>query len=234
MKTNIRIENLIKIIDGNIILNNINISFETGKIYGIIGRNGSGKSVLFKSICGFLKPTSGKIFVSGDDIYEKGLFPKDLRALIEKPTFLSAVSGFENLKLLANIQKRINDSEIIKTLEDVNLKEEKEKKYGKYSLGMKQKLGIASVLMEKPNIMIFDEPFNGVDNSSCEKIKKNILKEKENKIILISSHIEQDLIDLCDEIYYMDSGEISRNIPNKETVQAINEAINTSKDKKEY
>ena len=212
MKYKINIENLTKELDENIVLDNINITFEEGKVYGIVGRNGSGKSLLFKTICGFLTPTSGNVFINDIDIYEKDVFPPSTRALIEKPNFINSLSGFQNLKLLADINKLIGDKEIDDSLKLVNLYNEKNKKFGKYSLGMKQKLGIASVIMENPKIIILDEPFNGIDKSSIEQIKKYLLNIKSEKIIIIASHIESDINDLCDEIYEMDLGKIIKEI----------------------
>lgn len=208
MKTKINVKNLTKVLDGNTILNNINLNLEEGHIYGIIGRNGSGKSILFKTICGFLTPTEGEVCINDINIYKEDTFPPSTRALIEKPTFINSLSGYDNLKLLADITKEIGKDEILESLSLVNLTNEKDKKYGKYSLGMKQKLGIASVLMENPNIMILDEPFNGIDKSSIEKIKNYLLNIKNNKIIIIASHIEGDIDDLCDTIYEMDLGKL--------------------------
>lgn len=209
MKYKINIENLTKILDQNKVLDNINLEFKEGKIYGIIGRNGSGKSLLFKTICGFLTPTSGKVYINDIDIYQTKTFPPYTRALIEKPNFINSLTGFENLKLLADIKKDVGIKEIEDTLVLVNLQNEKSKKFGKYSLGMKQKLGIASVLMENPKIIILDEPFNGIDKSSIQQIKDYLLKIKSDKIILIASHIESDISDLCDEIIEMDLGKIN-------------------------
>ena len=209
MKYKINIENLTKILDQNKVLDNINLEFKEGKIYGIIGRNGSGKSLLFKTICGFLTPTSGKVYINDVDIYQTKTFPPSTRALIEKPNFINSLTGFENLKLLADIKKDVGIKEIEDTLVLVNLQNEKSKKFGKYSLGMKQKLGIASVLMENPKIIILDEPFNGIDKLSIQQIKDYLLKIKPDKIILIASHIESDISDLCDEIIEMDLGKIN-------------------------
>lgn len=167
----IEVKNVSKQFDNNQILENINMTFESGKIYGLVGRNGSGKSILLKMICGFYKPTSGNILFDGEDVIQKGAFPPSTRCLIERPVFLDDLTGFENLKILADIQKTITDQDIIDTLEKVNLIEEKDKKYYKYSLGMKQKLGVAQVLMENPKIMIFDEPFNGIDEASVDNMK---------------------------------------------------------------
>ena len=185
------IKNLTKKFKNTIVIDNVNVTFDSGKIYGIIGKNGSGKSVFLKILCSFYVPTSGYILQDNYDYIKNNSFPKNTRALIEKPDFISELTGFENLKLLASIQNRINDSDIEKTLKDVNLFEEKDKKYCQYSLGMKQKLGIAQVLMENPDVLILDEPFNGIEEESVRKIKK-ILKEekKKGKLIIITSHIK--------------------------------------------
>jgi len=197
------LENIVKKFDGNNILTDINIDFTSGKIYGLIGRNGSGKSVLLKIVCGFYAPTTGKVLV--DDI-------PNVRVLIEKPTFLPDISGIENLRLLAKIQNKISEDKINETLDRVNLSiEDRNKKYHKYSLGMKQKLGIAQVLMEDPDIMILDEPFNGVEKETTEKIRK-VLKEekKKGKIIILASHIKEDIEELADVVYEIDAGKIEK------------------------
>ena len=205
----IEVKNVRKKFDSNIILDNVNIKFEQGKIYGFIGRNGSGKSVLFKIICGLYKPTSGCIVVDGEIL--KNEFLPNTRVLIESPCFLPDQTGFNNLKLLADIQSTIDDNRINQVLDDVNLsKEDRNKKYYKYSLGMKQKLGIAQVLMESPRIMILDEPFNGVEKDTVIKIKKILMEEKKkSKIILIASHIKEDIISLSDVVYEVDAGKVS-------------------------
>ena len=167
------------------ILENINMKFESGKIYGIVGRNGSGKSVFLKILCSFYKPTTGEILFDNVNYNSNNNFPPSVRALIENPTFFPDLTGFENLKLLSSIQNKIGDEEIIKTLDQVNLLSEKDKKYSEYSLGMKQKLGIAQVLMENPDVMIFDELFNGIEEKTVEKIRNILLELKnQNKIII--------------------------------------------------
>lgn len=202
----IKIENLTKEFKDSLILNDINLEFQEGKVYGLVGPNGSGKSVLLKIICAFYMPTKGKVLIDGVNYNDGNNFPPNLRALIDKPSFIPDLSGFENLKLLANIQNLINDDDIINTLKIVNLYEEKDKKFYKYSMGMKQKLGIASVLMEKPKIMILDEPFNGIDDESKSKLFEYLAKIKKNKIIIISSHIFEEIKKICDEVYYFENG----------------------------
>lgn len=197
------------------ILNDINITFESGKIYGLIGRNGSGKSVFLKLLCGFYKPNKGEILYDGINIVKNGLFAPSTRAIIEKPTFLPDLTGLENLKLLASIQNQISIDEIEQTLNRVNLSEEKNKKYSKYSLGTKQKLGIAQVLMENPDVMIFDEPLNGIDNDTARNIRKIIKEEKDKgKLIIIASHIKEDIDELADIVYEFDNGHLSKKIIN--------------------
>ena len=143
----------------------------------MIGRNGSGKSVLLKLLCSFYSPTLGQILYNDIDINKSESFPPDTRALIEKPNFLPDLTGKENLMLLASIQNKIGETDVDNVLKKVDLFEDKDKKYHKYSLGMKQKLGIAQVLMEKPEVLILDEPFNSLDEKSANKIR-NILREE--------------------------------------------------------
>lgn len=212
------IKNINKKFKNNTVLDDINMELESGKIYGLCGRNGSGKSVLLKIICGFYYPTSGEVLFDGINYSNNNAYPKDLRALIEKPSFLPNLSGFENLKLLASIQNKIGDKEILETLKKVNLFEEKDKLFKEYSLGMKQKLGIAQVLMEEPKIMILDEPFNGIEEQSVKKIKKVLEEEKEkDKLIIMSSHIKEDIEALADIKLYMDNGKLVEKKESNET-----------------
>jgi ABC-2 type transport system ATP-binding protein len=194
------------------VLKDINLTFKSSNIYGLVGRNGSGKSVFLKILCGFYSPTKGEVLFDDVNYIENNGFPKNTRALIEKPSFLPDLSGLDNLKLLASIQNKIDEDKILKTLEDVNLISEKDKKYSEYSLGMKQKLGIAQVLMEDPDVIILDEPFNGVEELSVKKIIKILLEEKKNgKLIIISSHIKEDINSLADEVYLFDDGTVKNN-----------------------
>ena len=207
----IEIKNVSKSFGSNEIVKDVNLTFEGGKIYGLVGRNGSGKSVLLKMICAFYEPTSGKILFNGKDIIANNKFPPSTRALIEKPNFLSDLTGEENLLLLAEIQNKIGLKKIHETLKKVNLIDDKDKKYHKYSLGMKQKLGIAQVLMEDPEVMILDEPFNGLDDASAKSIR-DLLKEekKKGKIIILATHIKEDINSLVDELYQIDGGVIKK------------------------
>lgn len=205
----IEIKNVTKKFKENVVLDNINMTFESGKIYGLIGRNGSGKSVLLKMICAFYEPTNGEILFDGENVIKNKSFPKDTRAIIEGPNFLPDLTGEENLLLLADIQKKIGKKEIEETLKLVNLYEDKDKKYSKYSLGMKQKLGLAGVFMENPQVIILDEPFNGIEDKTALKLREYLKKEKKNgKLIIIATHIKEDVDELVDELYKFDEGKI--------------------------
>lgn len=192
------------------VIDDVSISFESGHIYGFYGRNGSGKSVLQKIISGLYTPTTGTVLVDGVDINAIGTYPSNMRVLIEKPAFFPDISGLENLKLLADINKTIDEKKILEILELVNLTEEKNKKYSKYSLGMKQKLGVAQAIMEDPDILILDEPFNGIEQATVDKLTEYLLeKKKEGKLIIVSTHIKEDLTKLSDKIFVFDNGKVS-------------------------
>ncbi|MDD2203615.1 MAG: ABC transporter ATP-binding protein [Bacilli bacterium] len=207
----ISINNIEKRYDNHQILSDISLKFEDGHIYGFVGRNGSGKTVLLNVICGFAQPNNGVVIYDDVDIYKSKIFLPNTRALIEKPKFIDDISGYKNLELLAKINGVIGKDEIDNVLKMVNLFEDKDKIYKKYSLGMKQKLGIAQVIMEKPKVMIFDEPFNGLDNETVSKIRMQLLKYKEDgKIIIISTHIKEDVELLCDSVFFLDNAKISR------------------------
>ena len=207
----ILLKNVSKKFGDNEVLKNIDLKFVGGKIYGFIGRNGSGKSVLLKIICGFYNVTDGEVLLDNFNYLKNNSFPDNTRALIEKPNFLPDLTGFENLKLLASIQNKIDDKKIKDTLSKVNLSEESDKKYAKYSLGTKQKLGIAQVLMEDPNIIILDEPFNGVENETADNIRKILREERDKgKIIILASHIKEDIYGLADVVYEVDADKITK------------------------
>ena len=206
----LEINNLSKTLDNNIILDNINMSLESGNIYGFIGRNGSGKTMLLKVICGFVKPTSGTILINDENALANNYFNNEIRALIENPNFINNLSGFDNLKLLAGINNKIDDKTILTWLDKVDLLEEKDKLYSKYSLGMKQKLGIVQALMEDTKIILLDEPLNGIDENSVNIIRNILLEEKnKDKLIIIATHIKEDIEKLCNIIYHFDSGKVT-------------------------
>lgn len=203
----IEIDNISKEFSGDIVLHPVSISFEKGKIYGIIGRNGSGKTVLLKIISGFLRPTTGTVTINGISLGKKNEFPKNTGILIEKPGFLPYKNGFQNLKYLSQIQKLINDQEIYKVLEQTGLTSAAKKLVGKYSMGMKQRLGIAQAIMENPEILILDEPMNGLDDQGASQMRKLFLQlRNEGKTILLASHMQDDIHELCDKVYRIDAG----------------------------
>lgn len=192
------------------IFDNININLKKGRCYGFIGRNGSGKSMLFKSIAGFIKPTYGLIKVRGHIIGKENDFPDNTGILIESPGYLPQYTAFENLKFLASINKKISDEKIKQTLESLQLSWISNKKVKDFSLGMKQKLGIAQAIMEDQEILILDEPMNGLDKEGVNTVRKILLKEKEkHKTILLASHIQDDIDILCDNVFEVDGGKIS-------------------------
>ena len=207
----IEIKEISKSFRGVKVLKNVSMTLESGHIYGFIGHNGSGKTVLLKLICAFFEPTTGEILFNGTNIIKNNEYPPSTRALIERPTFISELSGKENLELLARIQKKIGEKEIENALEKVGLEKEKDKLYYKYSLGMKQKLGIAQVLMEDPQILILDEPFNGLDDESAKNIRQILLEEKKKgKLIILATHLKEDIELLCDELYKFDDGVVTK------------------------
>ena len=207
----IEVRNISKRFRNNFVLKDVNAFFESAHIYGLSGRNGAGKSVFLKILCGLYKPSSGEILFDNKKYDKDNLYLLNMRALIEKPNFFPELTGYENLRLLAKIQNKIGDKEIYEALKDVNLYDEKDKKYSEYSLGMKQKLGIAQVLMEDPDIIILDEAFNGIEANSVIKISELLKKKKKDgKLIIISTHIKEDLDNLSDVIYYFDAGEVKK------------------------
>ena len=207
----IEIKNVTKVFDHQEVIKKCSLTLTEGHIYGFIGRNGSGKSVMLKMICGFYTPTTGEILLDGKNYNQDGKFPPSMGALIEKPNFIADLTGFENLKLLGSIQKKIDDSDINKILDEVHLNEDRNKKYHKYSLGTKQKLGIAQAIMEDPEIIVLDEPFNGVENETAEQIRTLLLKlKKKGKLIIIASHIKEDIAISADEVYEFDAGMVTK------------------------
>ena len=209
----IKVDNVIKKFGSDIALDNVSIEFERGKIYGIVGRNGSGKTVLFKTIIGFLKPTSGRVIVGGKEIGRDTDFADNIGIIIETPGFLSSYSGYKNLEYLASIKNIIGKKEIEKSMERVGLEPNSKKKVGKYSLGMRQRLGIAQAIMENPDILILDEPMNGLDNQGVEDVREILLNLKdEGKSIILASHNKEDIEVLCDEVYEMDHGKLTERI----------------------
>lgn len=207
METCIEVQNVVKRFRDQVVLKNVSISFEKGKIHGIVGRNGSGKTVLFKCICGLVHPEEGVILVNGKRVGRDVDMPEDIGAIIEAPGFLPNYSGYKNLRFLANIRRKIGKEEILNVLKTVGLDPESRKHVGKYSLGMRQRLGIAQAIMEDPEILILDEPMNGLDNAGVQDIRALLLELKaQGKTILLASHNHEDIAALCDTVHEMDGG----------------------------
>ena len=207
METCIEVQNVVKRFRDQVVLKNVSISFEKGQIHGIVGRNGSGKTVLFKCICGLMHPEEGVILVNGKRVGRDVDMPEDIGAIIEAPGFLLNYSGYKNLRFLANIRRKIGKEEILNVLKTVGLDPESRKHVGKYSLGMRQRLGIAQAIMEDPEILILDEPMNGLDNAGVQDIRALLLELKaQGKTILLASHNHEDIAALCDTVHEMDGG----------------------------
>lgn len=195
----------------NDILKNINVEYEKGKIHGLIGRNGSGKTMLMKCICGFVKPTEGTIFVADKQIGRDCDFPDSVGIIIETPGFIPYYSGYRNLKLLANLDKKIDKEKIRNTMQMVGLVPDLKRHVKKYSLGMRQRLGLAQAIMENPDLLILDEPMNGLDKDGVSDMRKYLLNLKEQgKTILIASHSAEDIEILCDTVCEMDKGVLTK------------------------
>lgn len=193
------------------ILKNISVYFERGKIHGLIGRNGSGKTMLMKCICGFVKPTNGEIFVGGKRIGKDCDFPENVGIIIETPGFIPYYSGFKNLKLLADLRGKISKNDIRKIMEQVGLDPNLNRHVRKYSLGMRQRLGLAQAIMEDPDLLILDEPMNGLDKDGVNDMRQYLLDLKaQGKTILIASHSVEDIDILCDTVCEMDKGTITK------------------------
>ena len=207
METCIEVQNVVKRFRDQVVLKNVSISFEKGQIHGIVGRNGSGKTVLFKCICGLMHPEEGVILVNGKRVGRDVDMPENIGAIIEAPGFLPNYSGYKNLRFLANIRRKIGKEEILNVLKTVGLDPESRKHVGKYSLGMRQRLGIAQAIMEDPKILILDEPMNGLDNAGVQDIRALLLELKaQGKTILLASHNHEDIAALCDTVHEMDGG----------------------------
>ena len=203
----IRVEGVYKRFGTDTVLKDVSRSFERGRIHGIVGNNGSGKTVLMKCICGFLIPDSGSITVNGERVGVDVDFPRDMGLIIETPGFLPNMTGVKNLEILASLNKKIGLEEIAAAIRRVGLDPLMKKPVGKYSLGMRQRLGIAQAIMEDPTLFILDEPLNGLDKHGVREMRQLIKGLKEQgKTILLASHNQGDIDELCDTVCEMDAG----------------------------
>ena len=207
----ISIENVSLSIGTAQILRDISVSFEKGQIHGIIARNGSGKTMLMKCICGFIRPTAGRIIVAGNQVGRDVDFPPDLGLLIETPGFVPYYSGLKNLELLAAINRQTSRERLNAYMEQLGLGNATDKRVSKYSMGMRQRLGIAQAVMENPRLLILDEPLNGLDEQGVEDIRALLLELRgQGKTILLSSHNREDIDLLCDSVCKMEGGVLTR------------------------
>lgn len=203
----IQIENLSLTLQKIDILKDINLNLENGKIHGLIGRSGSGKTMLMKCICGFVHPTAGTIQIDGKYVGKDMDFPEDVGVIIETPEFISYMSGFRNLQLLAKGRKCIGDKEIYDVMKKVNLDPKNSIHVKKYSLGMKQRLGIAQAIMEHPKLLVLDEPFSALDEDGVRDIREMLLQMRQSGVtIILSSHNAEDIKVLCDNVYRLQKG----------------------------
>ena len=207
MKDIIEVRGLSLTIGKTAILNDVTVSLGAGKIHGLIGRNGSGKTMLMKCICGFIRPTRGVVVVDGKRVGKDVDFPKNMGIIIETPGFIPYYSGYKNLKLLAGLRNKIGKEEIIQAMERTGLDPKLKRHVKKYSLGMRQRLGLAQAIMEDPDILILDEPMNGLDKDGVEDMRRYLIDLREQgKTILIASHSSEDISVLCDAVYEMEKG----------------------------
>ena len=207
----IRIENMSKKIRGRTVLDGIDYTFRDGMTYGLKGINGSGKTMLMRVVSGLIYPTEGRVLVDGKELGKDVSFPESIGILIENPVFLDAYTGFGNLKLLASLNDRAGDEDIREILQKIGLDPDDTRKYRKYSLGMKQRLGIAAALMEKPKILLLDEPFNALDTDGVARFSRLIREEQERgTLILLACHEEGKLEEFADVVLHMEDGRIVR------------------------
>lgn len=204
-----KVEDVYKKIKGTVILNHVNLLLKPGKIYGLKGRNGSGKTMLMRAMCGLIIPDSGRIVIDGEVLHQDISFPRNVGVLIENPAFISGYTGFKNLCMLAELIGGISREEVKTAILRTGLDPEDDRVYRKYSLGMKQKLGIANAIMGEPDLIILDEPINALDEESVFKIKEELIKLKnKGKLIVVACHDRDELEYLSDVIYEIQQGTI--------------------------
>lgn len=205
----INVKGYTKVIKGSKVLDNINLTITSGKVWGLKGVNGSGKTMLMRAIAGLIYPTAGCVKIDGKEVGKDISFPESIGILIENPSFINNYTAFENLKVIGAIKKKASDEDIRKAIENVGLNPNDKRTYKKFSLGMKQKLGIAAVLFENPDLIILDEPFNALDTASVEVVKSIIKKKREEgKLIIAACHDKEDLLEISDEIIELEEGKI--------------------------
>ena len=210
MSAYMELRNITKQFSGQTVLENISLVVGKGTTIGLVGANGSGKSVLFKILCGFVKPDQGQVFIQEKQLGQKDDFPENMGVLINSPGFIGMYSGYKNLEFLANIRGVIGEREIKEAMQKVGLDPANKTKVDNYSLGMKQKLGLAQAIMENQEILVLDEPFNALDFKTYNDMKEIIrLLQAEGKTILLTSHNYEDIEQLCSTVYIIHDGKLS-------------------------
>lgn len=205
------IENLSKTIKNNKILDNVNLTFESGHVYGLVGRNGSGKTMLLRAICGLIFPDSGKVIIDGKQLHKDISFPESCGIIIENTDLLPNFSAFDNLKMLSEIKNTANDNMIKSAIKSIGLDPDSKKKVKTFSLGMKQRLSIAQALFEDPDILLLDEPTNALDEDGVNDVRRILLEQKKkNKLIIIASHNKEDISLLSDTVISVSNGRFQR------------------------
>ncbi|MGI6201218.1 MAG: ATP-binding cassette domain-containing protein [Christensenellales bacterium] len=196
------------------VLHAISVDFERGKIHGLIGKNGSGKTVLLKCICGLLRPTQGAILVDGKQVGKDMDFPQSMGMIIESPGFLPYYSGRRNLEILASLRRKIGKAQIAQVMQQVGLDPNNRKGVGKYSMGMRQRLGIAQAVMEDPDLLILDEPMNGLDKQGIAWARAFFAQLRDQgKTLIMASHSAEDVATLCDTVHEMEGGVLTEVAP---------------------
>ena len=231
-KPMIYMEHVTKKIGGNVILQDVNLNLEPGCVYGIEGTNGSGKTMLMRMIAGLIYPTQGKVLIQGKEISGGKAYPVNLGMLIENPAFLDSRSGFANLKLLAEIRNTVTDDDIRECIRRVGLDPDDRKKYKKYSLGMKQRLGIALALVGEPDLLILDEPINGLDPQGIVEVRETIQKlaKERGMTICISSHILEELSKIATDYGIIHNGCLVQELTREELMKKCSERIELTLD----
>lgn len=203
-------EHVTKRIQGAVVLDRVSLRMKSGQIYGLFGRNGSGKTMLMRAVCGLIRPDAGRIRIDGAEQWKDFSYPADLGMLIENPSFLPDFTGYENLAMLASIRRKIGREEIRETLRRVGLDPADTRKVRKYSLGMRQRLGIACAVMERPGLLVLDEPFNGLDVDGYRRMQEIIREEKRRgALILLACHDREEMENLSDVIYKVEQGQVT-------------------------
>ena len=222
----ITLNNVTKELKGNLVADQIDLTLESGKVYGLCGRNGSGKTMLMRLVAGLILPTRGTIKFDGKQLGKDLDFPESIGLLIENPSFLGSRTGFDNLRMLASIRGKISDADIRRVLCRVGLDPADKRKYRKYSLGMKQRLGIAAAIMESPALIILDEPTNALDADGVELTKQIIAAERERGAIVLMTCHDQDVLEaVCDVICPIENGRIRSTVTKNRSLPAEREEL---------